>query len=159
MLFYRCNDIRYLPGYKYPGSILTSNSMTKDNSTYNSNLILTWGVLRYQILPHSAPSWILSKAENLASPKLQDGATKWVYFLKETTHPPDHMDFCTPISQLLLARFGSNFKQRVLGTYTTDNNCHHDICPGNICPGDICPHQQYCSFPSWTLSTSVLFLV
>ena len=35
------------------------------------------------------------------------------------------------ISQLLLARFGSNFKQRVLGTYTTDYNCHHDICPGD----------------------------
>ena len=28
------------------------------------------------------------------------------------------------ISQLLLARFGSDFKQRVLGTYTTDYNCH-----------------------------------
>ena len=36
------------------------------------------------------------------------------------------------IAQLFLARFGSNFKQRVLGTYTTDYNCHHDICPGNI---------------------------
>ena len=42
------------------------------------------------------------------------------------------------ISQLLLTRFGSNLKQRVLGTYTTDYNCHHDICPGNICP-----HQQH----------------
>ena len=49
------------------------------------------------------------------------------------------------ISQLLLARFGLNFKQRVLGKYTTDYNCHHDICPGNICPGDICPYQQYLS--------------
>merc|ERR1711954_206802 len=49
------------------------------------------------------------------------------------------------ISQLLLARFRSNFKQRVLGTYTTDYNCHHDICPDNICPGDICPYQQYLS--------------
>ena len=39
--------------------------------------------------------------------------------------------------------FGSNFEQRVLGTYTTDYNCHHDICMGNICPGDICPYQQY----------------
>ena len=44
------------------------------------------------------------------------------------------------ISQLLLVRFGSNFKQRVRGTYTTDYNCHHDICPGNICP-----YQQYLS--------------
>merc|ERR1711954_279510 len=49
------------------------------------------------------------------------------------------------ISQMLLARFGSNFKQWVLGTYTTDYNCHHDICTGNICPGDICPYQQYLS--------------
>ena len=46
------------------------------------------------------------------------------------------------ISQLLLARFGSNFKQRVLGTYTTDYNFHH-ICPCNICPWDNCPYQQY----------------
>merc|ERR1711954_613377 len=49
------------------------------------------------------------------------------------------------ISQLLLARFRSNFKQRVLGTYTTDYNCHHDICPDNICPGYISPYQQYLS--------------
>ena len=49
------------------------------------------------------------------------------------------------ISQLLLDRFGSNFRQRVLGTFTTDYNCHHDICPCNICPGDICPYQQYLS--------------
>ena len=35
-----------------------------------------------------APSWILSQAENLAS-GLQDGATKWYYFLVWTTpHPP-----------------------------------------------------------------------
>ena len=49
------------------------------------------------------------------------------------------------ISQLLLVVFGSNFKQRVLGTFTTDYNCHHNICPGNICPGDIRPYQQYLS--------------
>ena len=35
-----------------------------------------------------APSWILSQAENLASVSLQDGATKWYYFLVWTTHPP-----------------------------------------------------------------------
>ena len=34
-----------------------------------------------KLLPHSAPSWILSQAENLASSSLQDGATKWYYFL------------------------------------------------------------------------------
>ena len=26
-----------------------------------------------------------------------------------------------------------------MGTHTTDQNSHHDICPGSICPGDICP--------------------
>ena len=45
-------------------------------------LILPW-------LPHSAPSWILSKAENLASSSLQDGATKW-HHSDETTHQPSH---------------------------------------------------------------------
>ena len=35
------------------------------------------------LLPHSAPSWISSYAENLASSSLQDGATTWHYYLKE----------------------------------------------------------------------------
>ena len=52
---------------------------------------------------------------------------------------------CSAISQLLLARYGSNFKRRVLGTYSTDGKCHHNICPCIICPGDICPYQQYFS--------------
>ena len=30
-------------------------------------------------LPHSAPSWILSRAENLTSSILQDGAMEWHY--------------------------------------------------------------------------------
>ena len=38
-------------------------------------------------LVHSAPSWILSKAENLASSNLQGGATTW-HYCHETTHPP-----------------------------------------------------------------------
>ena len=60
------------------------------------------------------------------------------------------------ISQLLLAQFGSNFKQRVLGTYTTDYKCHHNICPGNICPCDICPYQQYlsCYWPNFDQTLS-----
>ena len=37
----------------------------------------------YDLLPHSAPSWISSYAENLASFSLQDGATTWHYYLKE----------------------------------------------------------------------------
>ena len=39
------------------------------------------------LLPHSAPSWILSLAENLASSSLQDGATEWHYSLTGTTYP------------------------------------------------------------------------
>ena len=31
------------------------------------------------MLPHSAPSWILSIAENILSSILQDGATEWHY--------------------------------------------------------------------------------
>ena len=51
------------------------------------------GVLKVlgRCLPNSALSCILSKAENLASSNLQDGAKKWDYFLKEK--PPDQMDF------------------------------------------------------------------
>ena len=46
-----------------------------------------------ELLPHSAPSWILSLAENLASSNLQDGATKWHYYLNSyhiacATDPP-----------------------------------------------------------------------
>ena len=37
----------------------------------------------YCLLPQSAPSWILSRAENLASSSLQDGATKWYYYCQE----------------------------------------------------------------------------
>ena len=46
------------------------------------------------LLPHSAPSWILSPAENLASSSLQDGATNWYYFLsKPASRQPDHLNF------------------------------------------------------------------
>ena len=44
--------------------------------------------LQMSILPHSAPSWILSLVENLARFNLQDGATEWHYSLTGTTHPP-----------------------------------------------------------------------
>ena len=39
------------------------------------------------LLPHSGSILILSWAENLASSSLQDGATKWYYFLQEPTRP------------------------------------------------------------------------
>ena len=40
------------------------------------------------VLPHSAPSWILSLAENLASSILQDGAMEWHNYVPATTNPP-----------------------------------------------------------------------
>ena len=63
------------------------------------------------------------------------------------THPPDHpptrksttTNSMSGISQLLLVRFGPNFKGRFLGTSRTDYISYGDICPGYICPGDICP--------------------
>ena len=42
-----------------------------------------------KLLPHLAPSWILSYAENLASLSLQDGATEWHDYVLGT-HPPTH---------------------------------------------------------------------
>ena len=67
--------------------------------------------------------------------------------LHTTHHPPPHKLLGSNISAVTGLIW--IFKQRVLGTYTTDYNCHHDICPGNICPGDICPYQQYltCYWP------------
>ena len=58
---------------------------------HNIQYTVTYYTIKFtSLLPHSAPSWILS-----SSSSLQDGATKWYYFLKElATHPPtDHMDF------------------------------------------------------------------
>ena len=49
------------------------------------------------------------------------------------------------ISQMLLAWFWLNFKDRFLGLSLTDANCYGDICQGNICPGNICPYQKYIS--------------
>ena len=45
------------------------------------------GQLSPSLLQHSAPSWILSNAENLASTSLQDGATQW-HYSDETNSPP-----------------------------------------------------------------------
>ena len=36
------------------------------------------------------PSWILSISENLARSSLQDGATKWLYYVRGTSHPATH---------------------------------------------------------------------
>ena len=50
------------------------------------------------ILPHLAPSWILSRAENLASTSLQEGATKW-HNSEDTTQPPAvHLFLTDPIT-------------------------------------------------------------
>ena len=67
----------------YSGMVLPEYSLgyTPSAFTYYENS-------GYAILPHSAQSWILSKAENLASSSLQDGATTWHYSQPRTTHPP-----------------------------------------------------------------------
>ena len=74
----------------------------------------------------------------------------WEHIQKITTVTRQHLSWghlsISAIYQLLLARFGPNFKQRVRGTYTTDYNCHHGICPDNICPGDICHIRNISAF-------------
>ena len=72
-------------------------------------------------------------------------------FHTTTTH--HHTNSQAAISQLLLARFGSNFKHRV----PTDYNCHHNICQGNICPWDICPYQLYlsCYWPDFDQTLNI----
>ena len=65
--------------------IIITLVMISPCSSYYKPLLLS--------LPHSAPSWILSLAENLASSNLQDGATKWHYYLNSyhiacATDPP-----------------------------------------------------------------------
>ena len=50
------------------------------------------------LLPHSAPSWILSLAVNLAGSILQDGAMKWHYSHHiPATHPQTHPPYQQPI--------------------------------------------------------------
>ena len=72
----------------------------------------------------------------------------WVLHEYDFTPPTTTTINSTPaISQLLLTRFGPNFKCRFLVPSSTDANCHGDICPSNIypdniCPGDICPYRN-----------------
>ena len=54
--------------------------LARNQRALKQNWLLESYIVDWQ-LPHSAPSWILSQAENLASSSLQDGATKWHYFL------------------------------------------------------------------------------
>ena len=56
------------------------------------------------------------------------------------THPKKY------ISQLLVAQFGPNFKERFLGPFLTDANRHTDIYPSNICFRNICPYKEYLSW-------------
>ena len=54
--------------------------------TYNKHI----SHLYNKFLPHSAPSWIFSLAENLASSILQDEATEWHDYVPAITYPPTH---------------------------------------------------------------------
>ena len=60
--------------------------------------------------------------------------------ISPATHPKKY------ISQLLVAQFGPNFKERFLGPFLTDANRHTDIYPSNICPRNICPYKEYLSW-------------
>ena len=48
----------------------------------------TFKMLRLSSLPHSAPSWNFSLAENHANLSLQDGATKWHYNHQDPANQP-----------------------------------------------------------------------
>ena len=64
--------------------MFTDVNMTKITVTSQIVVMLTSANIQILvILPHSALSWILSLAENLASSNLQYGATKWHYNRKE----------------------------------------------------------------------------
>ena len=87
-----------------------------------------------RILPHSAPSWILSKAENLASSSLQDGATKWYYFLSKPADRPAGLPSTRP-PQFLTRRKGStclNFNLVYIGCSEGDQKvsggCLEGVC-------------------------------
>ena len=54
---------------------LESNLKLQSHWNTNTNL----RIMFFCLLPHSAPSWILSLSENFASSILQDGATEWHY--------------------------------------------------------------------------------
>ena len=53
-----------------------------------ANLNKTLVNARILLLPHSAPSWIFSLSENLASSNLQDGASERLYYAENPIHPP-----------------------------------------------------------------------
>ena len=50
------------------------------NNLLMGKMAYKFRILTSNILPNSAPSWILSYAENLASSSLQDEATEWHYY-------------------------------------------------------------------------------
>ena len=66
-----------------------------------------WGF--FLLLPHSAPSWILSLAENTACSILQDGAMEWHHSYQGcVTDPPTQHIGCTtdsPFQQLMFEIF------------------------------------------------------
>jgi hypothetical protein len=49
-------------------------------------------------LPHSAPSWNFSLAENLANLSLKDGATKWHYNHQDPASQPANQPASQPTS-------------------------------------------------------------
>ena len=114
-----------------------------------------------QILPHSAPSWILSNAENLASFSLQDGATKWYYFLSETGRPPGH-PATRPPGHPTTSMFYQ--KERSVPTYFV---CPHLLClsppimsalTNYVCPHPLCLSPPVMSVPTYCVCPQQLCL-
>ena len=62
-------------------------------STHDSNL-LNVTFISELVLPHLAPSWILSLAENLASFSLQDGARIGTIIIGPASQPATYFEFC-----------------------------------------------------------------
>ena len=81
-----------------------------------------WHDVSGPLLPHLAPSWTLSLAENLASTSLQEGATKWLYNTAGTT----------------IASVGN---QEQDGVSHINNVCAVVRCP--LLPVYVCSHIEY----------------
>ena len=104
------------------------------------------------LLPHSAPSWILSYAENLVSLSLQDGATTWHCSWPKTTHPP--ATHPQDIFFWLLHNLGSWNLACNLSSQKEMIQDVWDTYPGNIFPGDICQDIFWKHFVDTTLHLS-----
>ena len=89
-----------------------------------------------EVLPHSAPSWIFSEAEIIASSSLQDGAMEWNYFLEE--HPlARHLSLKVLYLSMYLSNIHITLNIDTWDKSITGDNYHSDIFPSFVL---VCPH-------------------